>query len=329
MAECTCANPQLVANKIGEVKGEISTQNGENRNTYTKQTNALHETIYGKGLKSYPPTAGGTAVDASGKPGAIGPLRNCHWAAPEYGPVGEGAWSAVFKAAALAIALANSVAQAEIADMQQDLAEGYYDQAKFKWDRFNDKYIPLEKKLLAEVSSTPIREMNCAAAEDRAIDAVNTSYSVFEAYLERMAKQYNLCMDASLLATVDVQQTMQLVDSENYNLVDEQWYTDYKNDQRWNRRSNVLNLGRNLSFEALKYGDVANSLLKSVGQKIETAAQGVMGALGYYGSRFDTVYPTTYLAGAGQNTNGLVSLSSSPKSSLNLMAEDIASSGMI
>lgn len=312
MAECTCANPQMVAEKVGKVQSAIETEADSNRKLYEKKSDALHETIFGKGLKAYKTAAEGAVKDASGKPGAIGPLRHCHWAAPEYGGVGESAWSAFFKAAALAIALANSYAQAEIADMQQDLAEGYYDQAKFKWDRFETKYIPLEKKLLAEVSSTPIREMNCAAAEDRAIDAVNTSYDVFESYLERMAKQYNLCMDATLLASIDVQQTMQLVDSENYNLVDEQWYTDYKNDQRWNRRSNVLNLGRNLSSEALRYGDVANTLLKSVGQKIETAAQGVMGALGYYGSRFDTVYPTTYLAGAGQNANGLVSVASTP-----------------
>ena len=320
MAECTCANPQMVADAIKDHKQEVATQHGENRNAFNQKLTEIHETLYGKALEADAGLAGaGSAVvsgGAGGKPGAIAPFRFCHWAAPEYGPIGETAWNSIFKAAGLAIALANSYAQAEISDMQQDLAEGYYDQAKFKWDRFEQKYIPLEKQLLAEVSSVPIREMDCTGAEDRAIDATNLAYSTVEAYVGRMAKAYQLCMDPTLLNAIDVQQTMQLVDSENYNLVDEQWYTDYKNDQRWNRRSNVLNLGRNLSSEAMKYGDVANSLLKSVGQKIEHAAQGVMNAVGYFGSRFDTAYPTTYLSGAGRNAGGLVSVESSPGVSL-------------
>lgn len=230
----------------------------------------------------------------------------CKWAPPQYGDTGEQLRAAFFQAAALAIAILNGLAQAEIADKQQDLADSWYGHAKYKWDRFNDKYVPLEKKLLAEVSNVPIRNIDCDGAEARAQNATNSAYDGANKYLSRTAKSYRICLDPSLLTYMDLRRNKMLVDTENYNLADERWFTDFKNDQRWNRRSNVLNLGRNLNSEALKYGDVANALYKQVGQQIERAAGGLMQAFGYFGARNDTYYPTTYLQ--GQST--LVQMSS-------------------
>ena len=112
-------------------------------------------------------------------------------------------------------------------------------------------------------------------------------------------------------------------DDPNYNMYDDQFFTDFKNDQRWNRRSNVLNLGRNLTSQALKYGDVARSLYSAVGQELQQAASGVMQALGYYGARNDTYYPTEYLNSASGLNRQIVSIgsgtgSSNPASNLNV-----------
>lgn len=282
MAVCTCADPSMVANAINQQTKAVSSELG---NIHATQTQ-IHGTMYGQAM--------------GGSPGSPAPVRFCHWAAPEVSDMGENAWSLAFRAAAIAIAIANGIAQAEIADKQQDLADGYYQQAKYKWDRFKNKYMPLEKQLLQEVSTSPIRELDCAAADSRAQSAVNTAFDGLSAYMARQAKKLRLCIDPSLLSVVDHKQSVALVDTENYNLTDEQWYTDYKNDQRWNRRSAVLNLGRNLSSEAMKYGDVARQLYGQVGAQIERAASGVMSALGYYGARNDTYYPTTYLNGGGQ-----------------------------
>lgn len=280
MAECTCADPTMVANAI--------TKHAEGRNEQTAQdAKTLDETLFGS--------------SQGGKHGAIGPLRFCHWNAPEYGMVGEASWANAFRAAALAIAIANGLAQSEIADKQQDLADGWYEQAKYKWDRFSGKYMPLEKKLLNEVSSVPIRNIDCAGAHDRAEASVNTAYDSTAIYLKQQAKKLRLCLDPSLLSAVNQKQNAMLIDAENFNLTDERWYTDYKNDQRWNRRSNVLNLGRNLGSQAMEYGKIANALYGQVGQQIDRAAGGLINALGYYGARNDTYYPTTYL-----NTHSLM-----------------------
>lgn len=289
MASCTCANPTEVSSAIKDDTDMMSKR-------IDALAKKLDETLYGE------------ALEPKGVHGASAPVRFCRWAAPEVSDVGENGWSMAFKAASLVIAIANGVAQSEIADKQQDLAEGYYDMVKFKWDRFSKQYMPLELKLLNEVSTTPIRELDCIGAENRALTAVNSSWDGITGFVSRRAKALRLCVDDTSLAMLDSRRALMSVDAENFNLTDEQWYTDLKNDQRWNRRSNILNLGRNLSSEALKYGDAARAMFGQVGGQIEKAAGGVMQALGYYGARNDTYYSTTFLGSGGGN---LVSIGSS------------------
>lgn len=285
MADCTCADPQAVAQAIGK--------HAETVEKVTTGEGGINETLYGKSQ------AVGEG-DEAGQPGNIARLRFCHWAAPEYGPQGESWWNTVFQAAQLAIAILNAIIQGEIADMQQDLADGYYQQAKYKWDRFANNYMPLEKDILWEASSEPIRELDCADDRRRAKKAVNPSYDIMTQYMAQMAKGYRLCPDQTVLSQLAHSRSQLLVDTENYNLLDDQWFTDFKNDQRWARRSNILNLGRNLGSIAMQYGDVARKLLGDVSNILNKAAGSLSQALGYYGARFDTYYPTTYLSGASQ-----------------------------
>lgn len=290
MAECTCANPQAVAQAINDQKKDLKEQ-------IKDSSEYLDQTLRGQKLKIQTETG---SKDVDNGHGNMTPFQLCHWNAPEYGIKGTFDWTTLFRVAGLAIAVANGIAQSEIADKQQDLADKWYSQAKFKWDRFAGRYMPLEIKLLNEVSSVPIRNIDCAGAHDRAEASVNTAYASTAIYMKQQAKKLCLCLDPSLLSAVNQKQNMMLVDTENFNLTDERWFTDYKNDQRWNRRSNVLNLGRNLNSESMQYGKIANALYGQIGQQLDRAAGGLMQAVGYYGARNDTYYSTTYL-----NTNQL------------------------
>lgn len=282
MAECTCADPQAVAQAIE--------QHSKQR---TQDMADLDETLYGSKLE-------GPDGEAAGKHGAMGPFRFCNWAAPEWGPKGETLWTQFFQAAQLAISIINAIIQGQIADLQQDLADGYYRQAKYKWDRFASKYMPLEKAILWEASQELIKEMDCADDRPRAQVAANNAFDYLEKYMAKQAKAYRLCLDDSAVSQLSYSRNLISVDTENYNLRDDQWFVDFKNDQRWNRRSNILNLGRNLGSEAMRYGDVARQLATNVGDIANRAFGSISNALGYYGARFDTVYPTTYLAGSTQ-----------------------------
>ena len=269
----------------------------------------IDETLYGKKLEGAETASAGSSTGSAGKGpgehGALGSLRFCNWAAPEWGPTGEFNWDDAFRAAALIIALANGVAQSQIADMQQDLAESYYDMAKSKWDRFYQKFVPLEKKLLNEVLTEPLKEMDCADDRQRAESWVGRAYGAMQEWAGAKRRQLRMCMSSADARRTALARTLALADTANYNYIDDRWFCDYRNDKRWNRRSSVLNLGRNLGSEALKYGDVARSLLNAVSGQIEQAAQGLVSALGYYGARLDTYYPSSYL---GQSQGNLANI---------------------
>lgn len=265
---------------------------------------SIDETLYGKAQRVE--TAGGmSSEDDPGVHGRFDRIRFCHWAAPEYGPQGESLWTMLFQAAELGVALLNASIQGQISDLNEDLAEGYYQQAKYKWDRFANNYMPLEKEILWEASSTPIKQLDCDDDRNRTWATVPPAFDYMDKYMQGMAERYHLCLDPTVVSQLDYARNLLWVDTENYNLRDDQWFTDFKNDQRWNRRSNILNLGRNLGAVAMQYGDVARKLAGDVSDIANKAAGSLSQALGYYGARFDTVYPTTYLGGQAQGLVGV------------------------
>lgn len=340
MAACTCADPKLVAQAINDQDKHIVAKLEE-----------IHKTLYGSattpdphsgGSSIYAVTAvsdaasdaidsiiGGSPSDSAeeaiknienakaqascaGQPGLTAPVRFAHWLAPEVSGESQSKWNNAFRVAQLAIATANALVQGQIADKNQDLAKAYYDMAKEKWDRFESNYMPLEKELLKEVSSVEVRSMQCADDCSRANTSVSTSYGMVSKFVKQQARKYRICIDPSMSSMLDFRQSSMLVDSSNYNISDDRWFTDYKNDQRWNRRSNVLNLGRNLTSLALSYGDMARSIAKQVGTQVNDAASSLMQSLGYYGGRNDTVYPTTFMGSHGNMGHMLVSSTVNP-----------------
>ena len=291
MAVCTCADPLAVSTAVTASGAAVSGAIASVGASALSQAMRTHEALIGRAM--------------GGIDGAMAPVRFAHWAAPQITDIGESGWSAAFKAASIAIAIANSVAQAEIASKQQDLAESWYQHAKYKWDRFSANYLPLEKKLLLEVSTAPKEKLSCQLADSRAKSIIDYADMQTDSYRNRTTKSSRICVDDSLTSMLDIDKVLVYTDTNNYNLVDNKWFADFKNDQRWNRRSNVLNLGRNLSSEALKYGDIAKNVYGNVGARIETVATGAMQALGYYGAKNDTHYPSTFLS---QNTSQVISI---------------------
>lgn len=300
MPDCTCADPNQLANTIKE---QAKTTRGANENNIR----FLDQTLYGRRLTADVSAGDVSAASVgSSKPehGAFSNLRFCHWTPPEYGSTGESLWTNLWQAAQLAISIALATIQGQISDKNQDLAEGYYQMAKNKWDRFRNKYMPLEKDLLYEVSSVPEPQMDCDDDRERAENAVNLSYDLMDKYLAQRARLYRICLDNTSTRQMNLGRSLTLVDTENYNLQDDRWFTDYKSDQRWSRRSDVLNLGRNMGSIAQEYGKVARALGQDVGAITDKVAGSLSMAIGYYGSRFDTAYPTTYLSTGGM-ANGI------------------------
>lgn len=246
------------------------------------------------------------SVLAGGQTGLLSPISFCHWQPDETTNTGRYFWSIIFSTAQTALAIYNAIKQEEISDKQLDLAESWYDHSNYKWNRFNNNYRPLEQQLLNEVSNKPVPKLNCKNAKFRAEQSVNTSYTVMDKYFKQQTKKYNLCINNSQITSLNVSKAAMLIDAENYNLDDDRWYRDIKDDQRWGRRSNVLNLGRNLGSTALTYGKIASNIFGAVGHQYDRMAQSAVNALGYFGARNDTYMPHTSLGSVKSNIETVV-----------------------
>ena len=206
--------------------------------------------------------------------------------------------NALANAIALAIGSLNALIQWKISDLQQDIADSYYHMAKYKWDRFARNYMPLEKKLLQEVSSEPEPKLHCNDDRTRAEQSVNSAYRAMQTYMGRVRKSLHICIDNNILSMVELSRSKMLVDTENYNLIDDQYWRDIMSDDRWNRRSNVLDLGRNIASIAMGYGDTAKQSLSALAPQVSTVANSFVSSIGYFGARNDTEYPRVYMTGS-------------------------------
>lgn len=244
----------------------------------------------------------------------------CTWKPTEVTSIGGINVSTIEYGIGVAIAQINSAIQYKIMDMKKDLADKYYEMAKYKWDRFVSNYMPLEKKLLREVSSVAIATMNCANDRTRAESAVNSAYSLLQQQLARIRKSLHICIDENMLYVIEQQRVLMLVDTENFNLLDDQYWCDVLNDDRWNKRSTVLDLGRNISTLSQSYGKIAKAAAGAVGNQADLFTNTVLSTIGYYGARNDTYYPTTFIGSGVANTGDVTP--SSYSTSVGLSAHD-------
>lgn len=231
------------------------------------------------------------------------------WMMPQTTAQGYIEGNVVENALTVAMALLQITVAKKIADLKIELAEDYYAMAEYKWQRFITSYVPLEKKLLREVSSVAIATMDCADDRARAESSVNSAYALLQQQLARIRKSLHICIDENMLSVIEHRRVVMLVDTENFNLSDDNYWCDILNDDRWNKRSNVLDLGRNISTIAQSYGKLSKQAGAQVAGQADTAANAILTSIGYFGARNDTYYPDFFLSSASSNASNLMSSS--------------------
>lgn len=218
----------------------------------------------------------------------------CQWAQPEYGDMGESWEKALWKAALVAIATINTAAQISIMDKRYSIAKDYANLASDKWNRFKDGYAPLERAVMTEAGNAPVYTENYSDAVKRGDEAVTSAYNSIADMLADKSKQYALCVDETLIDALDLNKAQILIDSINFNYRDEEFFALYKSDQRWNRRSEMLNLGRDIHQTSASYAGAANTALAGLGDTLNQGAAGAMKLLGYMSTAQETQYPATF-----------------------------------
>lgn len=220
----------------------------------------------------------------------------CQWAAPEYGNPGEDWEKTVWQAALVAMATINTAAQISIMEKRYEIAKAYANIAKDKWERFRDNYAPLERSMLSEISAEVDPTPDYDGAASRGNEYATLAFQSGSSTMAHLAKKYAICIDSTQLNDFDFSKFLSIVDGQNFNYRDEEWFALTMSDIRWNRRSSLLNLGRDLHSQSASYASAANNLLAGLGNLAAEGAAGATQLLGYLSERRDTAYPEQFSA---------------------------------
>lgn len=218
--------------------------------------------------------------------------KMCEWAAPQYNEIGEG-WDRTAKLAA-EVAIYSSVIALNtyVQNQNYKIARAYTDISLDKWNRFKNAYAALEKKMLNEAANTEEPTVPYSDAKTRAVNASSYAFSSAKSSMATYAKRYALCMDDSL--DLSRSQALMRDDTINFNYRDAENFTEYKSDKRWNRRSAILNLGRNNYEVSFSYAKHASAAFGDLSNAVAGIGNGLSGLLGYMFNRNQTVYPAQF-----------------------------------
>ena len=191
-----------------------------------------------------------------------------------------------------AILSVNTYTALKIAKMQHDLADDYASLAESYRKYYEDNYQPLERELAAEALAEPLydRKKENLIKGQMMISTKKPFIGKLEKALSCTGR-YCTGQRASLINDTLLEQAMaeSMACGLAHRYVDEEEIT--RNTLRWERRNNVLKLGRDIPTEALSYADLATGTLGSIGNQASKAAEGAAWFAGYGGRRLDTIYP--------------------------------------
>lgn len=214
------------------------------------------------------------------------------WAAPEYGVAGESSDRSAWVLAQIVLITAATFLNDYLQSERQKIADAYAKMSKERHDRFFNGYKPLEVQLLNEANNVKMPKPEYAEARKRGTNAVKSAFNSMTSAMAKFFKQYAICDDPSLDS--DQYYAATLDDVTNFNYRNAEWWYRFFFDQRWNRRSDMLNIGSGNLDNSFGYNKAANTGLKDLGNLVGEAAGGLANVFGYFNNRNDTVYPTQF-----------------------------------
>lgn len=229
--------------------------------------------------------------------------KMCQWAAPQYNSAGEGIDRSLWVAAQALIYVSTIALNTHIQNKQYQIARAYQDITNDRHSRFTNMYAPLEMRMLSEASNTSVYNRNYTGARNRATSNANSAYNIANDSLQKFAKSYALCQDTTLY--LNMQKARTTDDAVNFNYRDEENYAYYREDKRWNRRSDILNIGKNNVTTSLGYASTSNQLYGGVASAVSQAGSGLSSLVGYMSSRNSTTYPDRFSMAAPLGTGAI------------------------
>lgn len=196
-------------------------------------------------------------------------------------------WKAIINGAMLALNTANSL---KMAKLQRDIGKAYQELAEDQRKYYNDRYKPLEISLTQEALNLKKydRDKEKLITGQMLISARNLTAGKIDKALACTGRyctgQRAAIMNDQLLEQAAIES---LAAGLAHRYVDKDEITH--NNLRWEKREQVLKIGRDIPTQAVSYASMAAGIFGSLGKQAGQAAEGAMGFLAY--GRGETVYP--------------------------------------
>ena len=203
---------------------------------------------------------------------------------------GRSARAILWDVAATALAILNTVTAARMAAKQMDLAKRYLSIAQGWHSWYNSNFVPLEDQELDEAMNLPKAVPYFDAAVGRARASARFALRGRVQTRIRTTSQYATGLRGARLKEELIGQALALTMAEALGRRNEQARVDALDDRRWKRREQVVNRGRNLMADNVRFGQLAMGIYGDLGRQAAEGAAGAMTWLGYSSARQNTVY---------------------------------------
>lgn len=196
-------------------------------------------------------------------------------------------WKAAINGAMLALNTANSL---KMAKLQRDIGKAYQALAEEQRKYYNDRYKPLEVSLTQEAIALKKYDRNkeklitgqmLVSARNLTAGKIDKALACTGRYCtgQRAAIMNDQLLEQSMVESLTAGLAHRYVDKDEI----------AHNNLRWEKREQVLKIGRDIPTQAVSYASMAAGIFGSLGKQAGQAAEGAMGFLAY--GRADTVYP--------------------------------------
>lgn len=194
---------------------------------------------------------------------------------------------------ATAVAALNVKTARDMAKLQEEIAEDYARLAEDARNYYNDTYKPLEAETLKEVMAEQkyVRDKDGTTTGQMLLSIRAQFVGVIEDKINCTGRyctgQRAALINDELLKQANAEAT---VAGMAFRFEDAK--ETAKNTLRWERRREVLNLGRDIPTKAVAYAELASGIFGSIGKQSSAAAEGIAGWMGHRNNRRETEYPT-------------------------------------
>lgn len=209
----------------------------------------------------------------------------------------------LLSAAALLAATYSANKAYEIAELEWNMAMKYFDIAKWWLDYYNNYFAPVENQEIEEARAIEYEEPIYETARGRARAAAWYEFRGKLRGIMRCTSRYATGLRRDMLVKLARAQADAVAMADGLGYRNERAYIETRNDMLFKRKLETAKRGRNIVAESPSLGAASAGIY---GELLDQAWEGLKGAgtfIGYNDNRFQTAYPTTYLAGTPYVTN--------------------------